>query len=197
MKPLLILLSALLLTAIGWWLGSPAQTHSATTLTQTASRDPHSPTNTINDPVSVFQSAFWKRPTSEDEILNAERREWRDGGDISQWQWFISVRPSPPLVAHLITDNAFALSPSQNGRPRQPKNAPNWFPKEADTDAQVFTGNSGAFTLIWDKANNLLHATGSGGGFHRGASEPTRQPPVASADPQSVGRLPTTPPPKP
>lgn len=31
---------------------------------------------TITDPVKVFQAAFWRRPSAEDVILNAERREW-------------------------------------------------------------------------------------------------------------------------
>lgn len=194
MKHLLILLSAMLLAAIGWWLGSPGPPPLVPNPTQAAHPPP---TSTVNDPVTVFQNAFWKRPTAEDHILNAERREWRDGTAISRWQWFISVKPSPLLVAHLITDNAFALSPSLDGMPRQAENAPIWFPEEADTGVQVFTENSGAFTLIWDEQDNLLHATGSGGGFHHGAPETAGQPPVAPAQPMPAGRIPTTPPPKP
>ncbi|MGV3659301.1 MAG: hypothetical protein ACO1TE_03930 [Prosthecobacter sp.] len=195
MKPLLILLSAMFVAAIGWWLGSPEQTSSAPTAAQLASPAPL-PTSIINDPVTVFQNAFWKRPTPEDQILHAERREWRAGAEISQWQWFISVRPSRPLVAHLITDNAFGLTPSPEAGRKHAENLPSWFPKEAGMGGRVLTGHSGALTLIWDEASNLLHATGSGGGFHRGLPSQPQQP-VVSAQPQPTSRLPTTPPPKP
>jgi hypothetical protein len=137
----------------------------------------------------VFQKAFWKRPTPEDQILHAERREWQDKDGLSKWQWFIAVKPSPALVDHLITDNAFMLTASRSGG-RQHAEVPEWFPTEAP---QVLTNPSGSFRILWDKKANLLHATDSGSGFGPGAPEPARVVTVT----QPEGRLPTTPPPRP
>lgn len=188
MKRLLIPLTALIVTAVGWYLASPEnepdRSHEA--------HVPHEstpPTNTVTDPALVFQKAFWKRPTAEDQILHAERREWQDKDGLSKWQWFIAVKPSPALVDHLITDNAFMLAP-RSGRPEHADDTPKWFPTEAP---QTFANTSGTFQILWDKEKNLLHATDSGSGFRPGAPEPAKA--ITAAQPE--GRLPTTPPPKP
>jgi hypothetical protein len=53
------------------------------------------PTEIENDPVKIFQRAFWASPTGEDEILHAERREWSNADGVQKWQWFLVVEPSP------------------------------------------------------------------------------------------------------
>ena len=72
------------------------------------SRHPHAPTTNQVPPTTtttanaeVFQKAFWKRPTDDDRILHAERREWSGEDGISRWQWFIAVQPSRQLTAYL------------------------------------------------------------------------------------------------
>ena len=39
----------------------------------------------------VFKRAFWRRPSAEDRILQAERHEWHDAEGVSRWQWFLIV----------------------------------------------------------------------------------------------------------
>jgi hypothetical protein len=185
MKRLLLILPALIVAALGWYLASPKADPSE--------RSPVSklapPTSTVTDPAQVFQKAFWKRPTAEDQILHAERREWQDKDGLSKWQWFIAVKPSPALVDHLITDNAFMLVKAAKPLPTD---LPEWFqpPAEAVT---TYTNPNGTFHILWDKEKNLLQATDSGSGFRPGAPEPARA--ITTSQPE--GRLPTTPPPRP
>lgn len=186
MKRLLISLTALIVAAVGWHLASPKSEKSD--LSDSPDHSFPKPTSTFTDPALVFQKAFWKRPTAEDEILHAERREWQDKDGLSKWQWFIAVKPSPALVDHLITDNAFMLTPRSGGY--ENAEAPKWFPTEAP---QTFANPNGTFCILWDKEANLLHATDSGNGFRPGAPEPVRA--ITATQPE--GRLPTTPPPKP
>lgn len=188
MKRLLILPTVLFVTAIGWRLAAPkSDLREPGQAESSAKAEP--PTSTITDPALVFQKAFWKRPTPEDQILNAERREWQDKDGLSKWEWFIAVKPSPALVDHLITDNAFMLTASRSiGRAHA--EAPEWFPAEAP---QSFANPTGTFRILWNKEKNLLHATDSGSGFRPGAPEPAKA--ITAAQPE--GRLPTTPPPKP
>jgi len=186
MKALLILFTIAVLAVIGWRLASPKA--DPTDLSDLSDQKVP-PNSTVTDPAAVFQKAFWKRPTSEDSILHAERREWQDKDGLSKWQWFIAVKPSPALVDHLIINNAFMLAASRSGG-RQHAEAPEWFSTEAP---QTFTNPSGTFRILWDKENNLLHATDSGSGFRPGAPEPAR----AVTTIQPAGRLSTTPPPRP
>ena len=188
----LILLCPTLVAIVGWWLGS-SRDIAITRHEVPVPRASPPPTSTITDPAVVFQKAFWKRPVPEDQILQAERREWQDTTGLSKWQWFISVKPSAPLVDHLVRDNAFGLSTSHDSRFDTTAAAPSWFPTKTTPGTQILTSGNGTFTLLWDKENNHLHATDSGTGFRPGAPEPGQ--PVASARP--VGRLPPTPPPKP
>ena len=48
----------------------------------------------------VFKRAFWRRPSAEDRILQAERHEWHDAEGVSRWQWFLIVDPSPALLQY-------------------------------------------------------------------------------------------------
>lgn len=188
MKRLLILPTILIVTAIGWRFGSPKADLSGHADKSDLSESPK-PTSTVTDPAIVFQKAFWKRPTTEDQILHAERREWQDKDGLSKWEWFIAVKPSPALVDHLISNNAFMLIANRSGG-REHTEAPEWFPSEAP---QTFANSTGTFRILWDNEANLLHATDSGSGFRPGAPEPARA--ITAAQPE--GRLPTTPPPKP
>jgi hypothetical protein len=188
MKRLLILFTALTVAVVGWYLGSPKADPSVPSHLSDRS-NPKPPTSTVTDPALVFQKAFWKRPTSEDQILHAERREWQDKGGLSKWQWFIAVKPGPALVDHLITDNAFMLVKAAKPLPAD---LPEWFQPPAET-VTSYTNPGGTFHILWDKEKNLLHATDSGSGFRPGAPEPAR----AITEAQPEGRLPTTPPPKP
>jgi hypothetical protein len=187
MKRLLIPLTALIVAAIGWHLASPKSDKSDLS----DSPDPtfQKPTNTITDPASVFQKAFWKNPTAEDQILHAERHEWQDKNGLSKWQWFLAVKPSSALVDHLITQNAFMLVKAAKPLP---SNLPQWFQTSAEF-IETYTNPNGTFHLLWDKEENLLHATDSGSGFRPGAPDPAKA--LTAAQPE--GRLPTTPPPKP
>jgi len=192
MKRLLILLPALILGVVGWYLASPENEPDRSHETHVSHESPP-PTSTLTDPALVFQKAFWKRPTPEDQILHAERREWQDKDGLSKWQWFIAVKPSTVLVEHLITNNAFMLSASPRSGGREHAETPEWFPQRVSEDTQVLANPSGTFRILLDKEKNLLHATDSGSGFRPGAPEPAKA--ITAAQPE--GRLPTTPPPKP
>jgi hypothetical protein len=179
-----LLISSFVILA-AWWLGTPENRSDRSDQT-----DPSDHTATIQDKAAIFQKAFWKRPSTEDHILHAERREWSDHNGLSKWQWFISLKPSPAIVDYLITQNAFSLTAAPRSGGRQHAEAPEWFPAEAP---QTFTNSTGTFTLLWDPKANLLHATDRGSGFRPGAPEPARA--ITATQPQ--GRLPLTPPPRP
>lgn len=187
MKTLLVIAAVAAVAFLGWRLASPDRTN-WTRETQ-VSHTP--PTTTQTDPAAVFQRAFWKRPTAEDHILHAERREWKDADGITRWQWFIEVKPSAGLVKHLITDNAFNLAPA--GSPGQIEQPPAWF-AAATQASRILRAPGGGMTLVFDAQANVLLATDSGGGFRKGASEPAK--PVAQAT-AAPSRLPNSPPPKP
>ena len=192
MKRLLIPLTALIVAAIGWQLASPsADQHNPSDQPPVSKQT--LPTSTVTDPALVFQKAFWKRPTSEDQILQAERREWEDKDGLSKWQWFIAVKPSAALVDHLITNNAFMLTASPRGGGREYADAPDWFSNSSTDEAQILANTSGTFYIFWDKNAELLRATDSGSGFRPGAPAPAK--PLTAAQPE--GRLPNTPPPRP
>lgn len=187
MKAAASIVAVVILGLLGWFLASPKPDRYE--LCDKSDRPP--PTTTLTDGVEVFQKAFWKRPTVNDKILNAERREWADGNGMKEWQWFIAVKPSPELVKHLRDDNAFGLGKAPATAPGD--DAPDWFqfdPAEVD----VLRSQSRGMKLAFGKNGNVLYATDSGGGFRPGASAP---PSAVSVQAAPSGRLPTTPPPKP
>ncbi len=152
------------------------------------------PTKIENEPVKIFQRAFWASPTEDDRILHAERREWSNAEGTQKWQWFLVVKPSPTLIKRLRDDNAFGLTaaPSVAGI----ANAPEWFAFDA-SESVVMKSKSPVsnMQLIFSKNGKSLHATDSGLGFRPGAPDPvTSAPPPSSPAP---GRLPVTPPPTP
>ena len=148
------------------------------------------PTTTSTEPVEIFQKAFWKRPTANDKILHAERREWADAGGVKKWQWFIAVQPSPELVKHLREDNAFNLVHATAADPIE--GGPSWFSFDSK-GADILQSPLGGMRLIFSQTGNVLYATDSGGGFHAGAPEAPRPLPATVA----TSRLPLTPPPNP
>ena len=151
------------------------------------SRGP-APSDTITDPATVFQKAFWKRPNDSDRILHAERREWKDADAVSRWQWFLEVEPSPEIVRYLRDENAFRLSDRQTAELLP--DAPSWFIKDVK-DARVLSDVGGAMLLIFTASDAKLYAMGSGGGFHRGAPEQASEIVQAPA----AGRMPLESPP--
>jgi hypothetical protein len=189
MKTTLVIMAAALIAALSWHFAS-SENHSDRSDPSDLSDASH-PAALATDPATVFQKAFWKRPSNDDHILQAERREWKDASGISKWQWFITVEPSKALLDHLITQNAFSLTPAKNTKITP--EAPKWFPG-SKASFEAFTNASGTFTVFWDKARNLLHATDSGRGFRPGAHTPSSEPLVAG---QPQGRLPSQSPPRP
>lgn len=109
---------------------------------------------------------------------------------MSKWQWFLVVEPAPALVKHLREDNAFSLVPATtvSAIPE----APAWFAFKPG-DVEILQGPNGNMRLFFSKTKRLLHATGSGGGFHPGATESAKP---AEPPPAATGRLPLTSPPK-
>ena len=180
-----------LLAAIGWlaWravdAGRQAAADSAPISWQGAP-----PTLTLNDAEEIFKKAFWRRPAPADQILNAERHEWRDADGLERWQWFLVVSASPELIQYLRDDNAFGLVAAS--KVPVVSEAPGWFrfkPEEVTVLQAPYAG----MRLIFSKSDNTLYATDSGRGFTKGAPEP----PPSTQGAQAPGRIPNSPPPKP
>lgn len=183
--PLLVLLPLL-----GWrWMDSLRRSHVDKPSVAISKGD--APTKIENDPVKIFQRAFWASPTSEDKILHAERREWSGADGLEKWQWFVVVQPSPGLLKRLRDDNAFGLFPAASAATID--NAPDWFRFDAD-EVSVLKSPRAKLQLIFSKNHRMLYATDSGLGFRPGAPELSKPTPQQAPVP---GRLPTTPPPRP
>lgn len=189
MKALVIIGLAVVLGALGYYgisrghkTDKPHNSHNSHPSHKSHPPDP--PSTTLTNFTEVFQKAFWKRPTAEDKILHAERREWSDADGVRKWQWFIAVQPSPELVKHLIEANAFNLVsgkalPDIHG-------APDWFVAPSGK-FEVFSAPSGSMCVLFNRTENHLYATDTGGGFHPGAPEAVAPAPQPSAP---TGRLP-------
>lgn len=190
MKKGILIIVSLLLAWVGWHLVSSNQPDSPQTHIIHASDELAAPTIFI-DPAEVFQKAFWRRPSAEDLILGAERKEWSNEEGVSRWYWNLTVKPSEALVNYLITNNAFMLVRSNS--PVESCDLPEAIANYSE-GFETYSDASRKFVLLWNKQENLLHATDSGTGFLPGAPEPAAAPPVAR---HPEGRLPTTPPPSP
>ena len=143
------------------------------------------PTNTVTDVEEIFKRAFWRRPSSRDELLHAVRHEWSDADDLQRWQWFLVVKASPKLIKDLRDDNAFGLVPSSSFS-RNPE-APDWFMFKPD-EFSIFRSPHSEMRLMFSKTDNTLYATDSGRGFTKGTPEPVKP----AVPPSAPGRLPTT-----
>jgi len=150
------------------------------------------PTAILTEPTAIFKRAFWRAPSAGDEILHAERREWADAGGVTKWQWFIVVKASPELLKYLRDDNAFGLIPAKAAL--LPDEKPQWFSFNPN-EVAVLKSRHGKMQLVFQTQDNTLYASDAGGGFQRGAPEPTPAHPDRPAP--SPGRLPNTPPPRP
>lgn len=118
--------------------------------------------------VEVFRRAFWRNPSAADEILHAERREWRDDGEtVSQWQWFLQVRPGRRLLEDLRSGAIFTLQPATGAIEWATlSSAPTWFPEHASGEAyEIWRDPSGQLTFLYDADDNLLFGTDEGFGF--------------------------------
>lgn len=187
MKRIALIIFAVVAVAwLGWRLASPGD-RSALAVSAV---QPVLPATTQTNPAEVFRRAFWKRPAAEDKIVHAERREWKDAGGVTKWEWCIEVQPSPALVKHLRDDNAFGLLAGGNAAWKSPAD---WFPKSAD-GFTVMQSVSGSMTLLISHSEGRLYATDSGGGFRPGAPAIAKPVPAQTA---SNSRLPASPPPRP
>jgi hypothetical protein len=176
----------------GWhWFDAPRPPQVAAASNTAAMANP--PTSIDNEPVQIFQRAFWVRPTSADKILDAERREWKDADGVQKWQWFLVVEASPALLKRLRDDNAFGLVPAAAAS--LPADAPEWFVFNKD-EVSVLKAPQGQLQLVFSNDKRTLYATDSGHGFRAGAPEPIKPAPPAPKAPLP-GRLPSAHPPTP
>lgn len=154
--------------------------------------------DTTMPPEEVFKRALWRRPTTADTILHAERREWTKHPvhGVSHWQWFLAVQPGPALKQWLLNQNPFSLHPDPNANPRDVAAPPAWFPTDYSTFEALSGSSRGNFTVLWNPNKNLLYATSSGTGFASGAADPSSNsaPTTPLPAPVSRGRLPLMPP---
>lgn len=190
MKRAAFILFAFIATAtIGYRMAAPNRTGELVVKGAGRASSAGLPTTTNSDPVEVFQRAFWKRPTATDEIIHAERREWKDAESVTRWQWFIQVKPSPELVRHLITENAFNLVPASASP--SVESAPDWF-QASSKSARALHSTGTEMLIIFDQENNIITATDNGGGFHKSTAAAPKS--IAQSQP-SPSRLPNSPPP--
>ncbi|RYD33806.1 MAG: hypothetical protein EOP86_12490, partial [Verrucomicrobiaceae bacterium] len=120
------------------------------------------PSRIVSDGPAIFKKAFWREPSADDQIANAERREWSDAEGVTRWEWFIEVNASPDLLKYLREDNPFGLR--RTSPAPLPEGPPAWFtfaPEEVD----VLKSGTGRLQMIFSKHNNKILATSSGNGF--------------------------------
>jgi len=120
------------------------------------------------DPAAVFERAFWRRPTSADKILHAERRDWLDASSgVEKWQWFIAIEPSAAFRDALLKDNPFELVAVPSGTELAPLSSPpTWFPPASELAAFTrYRNREGRFFVFHDTTTHRLYTTDAGGGF--------------------------------
>lgn len=195
MKAVTFLLIGVGVVAAGaWYFGGSSGGVPASKDEVPSSDAPPLPTTTNTDATEVFQRAFWKRPTEQDEILHAERREWADGDGVDRWQWFIAVDPSAELARYLHEQNPFSMSPPKRDVALPMDELPDWFPSSVD-GYEVTQTADGQMIFLLRPDDGRLFATSQGRGFAKAVEAPPPSPPVISSNAQ--GRLPATPPPTP
>lgn len=173
---LAILLLVLVLVA---WLGYRALSPSAAPVAVNAPPEQSAPqaapippptTTSTTDPAEVFRRAFWRQPTSADQILQAERRV--DPANDS-WQWFIQLHPSPEILAALRNPENLGLRTLPTDEdprpwPITPVAPPAWFPAVESLDPEHFKicqSPSTGLTILYREADNMLFSTDHGAGF--------------------------------
>jgi len=121
------------------------------------------------DAAEVFRRAFWRQPSKQDVISNAERREWSESGgqQLRRWQWFLEVTPGPELLEVLRDETKFGLV--LNPTPRSWSALappPHWFPRRDSFGGyQVYQSPRGGMTLFHLPGENLLFACDEGHGM--------------------------------
>lgn len=189
MKRIVIVVAVCAAVGLGLWLSRPPEAPVSGPGADAKVQQQHPGAFTvIADGPAIFKKVLWRAPLPEDKILNAERREWRDGADLSRWQWFLHVDSSKELLDYLRVENAFGL---QAASATPIENAPPWFPSNLDA---FEIQRAGALTFLFQKGGNVFYATSSGKGFTKALSTQTAPP---ATGPQPQGRVPTTPPPIP
>lgn len=192
MKRLLILVIVAALAGGAWFFTRP-RIGSSEEVAKPAAKSLPPPTSTNTNVTEVFQRAFWKRPTDDDKILHAVRREWADGDGVDRWQWFIAVDPSVELARYLNEQNPFSMSAPKSAVVLPTEQVPEWFPSSADGFKVQQTADRQMIFLI-EPDSGRLFATSQGRGFAKAAEVPVSAPKTST---QAQGRLPTTPPPTP
>lgn len=129
------------------------------------------PSAVSHDEEEIFRRAFWRRPSAEDRILHAERREWTDDQGVKKWQWFIKIQASPKLVKFLREDNPFDVVPAASGP--MIDNPPTWFTPNYD-DSDTMVSKKGKLMMSFSRQESLVFAADFGYGFRTGAPEPIK-----------------------
>lgn len=120
------------------------------------------------DGLAVFQRAFWRRPATDDIIIQAERRDWLgDSSAVRRWQWFVAVRPSDGFRDWLLKENPFELIVVARGNESAAIiDPPSWFPVAAElANIECYRNSEGRLLVFYDMATNRLFATDSGNGL--------------------------------
>jgi hypothetical protein len=121
------------------------------------------------DAAEVFRRAFWRQPSPQDIISNAERREWSEtsGQQLRRWQWFLEVTPGPELLEVLRDETKFGLVLTPTPRSWSAlAPPPRWFPRRDSFDGyQVYQSPRGGMTVFYLPEKNLLFATDEGHGM--------------------------------
>ena len=164
MKALLLIPLAGLLAWAGWAFRSSASTDRSAVV----SHPLPAPAAVTADTAQIFQRAFWRRAATDDKILHAERREWKDGAEVSHWQWFLAVEPGAALKDWLVR-NPLRLQPvTQRVSFQIYAAAPEWFPRgTAPEEYEIHQAVGGRMTLLFSRNQNLLYATDAGQGFQK------------------------------
>ena len=168
MKALLLIPLAGLLAWAGWPVHSSHQSPPSP-----LSHPLPPPTATLTNTAGVFSRAFWRRAAADDKILHAERREWKDGAEVSHWQWFVTVEPGA-ILKEWLGKNPFRLQPvTQRVTFNHYAAAPEWFPRTAAADEyEIHQTAGGSMTLLFSRNQNLLYATDAGQGFQKSVRQP-------------------------
>ena len=167
----LMALAGAALVGGGWWVLRPDVSIEEPTAPAIAIAVPDLELKLQGDPTEVFQRAFWRRPSAEDQIVNAERRHWlgRETEDgVEKWQWFIEVKPGPEFTDWLLRENPFDLElvSAENVR-TELTTPPDWMPGARELVRFThYRKRGGNFHVFYDPTQRRIYATDQGGGFN-------------------------------